>query len=201
MPTRFGETQRGFLAPTPQRQAAFVSAPVGGATVAGLLRNPRTLIRTWRFGASTMATLSELGGALPALGSSQKFGVRYGGAGVTTIGETFLGAMYLGGTPEANLPVPTFGFGVTAVPNTSSRLVYELNKSRPGEHTSRSGTPQTRKPIRGASAQGKSTRRSRRFAKRKPSRRLRVIPRRGKKCPPGYRYDAKRKMCIQTFKR
>lgn len=29
----------------------------------------------------------------------------------------------------------------------------------------------------------------------------RAIPRRGKRCPPGYRYDAKRKMCIQTFKR
>ena len=73
--------------------------------------------------------------------------------------------------------------------------------SRGGEHASSSGTPYAGTSRPGPSAQTKSTRQRRRSAKRKPARRMRAIPRKGKKCPPGYRYDVKRKMCIQTFKR
>ncbi len=101
------------MTPTPQRQAAFVGAAFVAAPVGAILRNPRNLIRSWKMGAATIQSWTELAGSLPALGSSHKFGVRYGGAGVTTIGETFLGNMYMGGTPEASLPIPTFGFWVS----------------------------------------------------------------------------------------
>lgn len=36
---------------------------------------------------------------------------------------------------------------------------------------------------------------------RKIKNKPRMVRRRGQRCPPGYRYDAKKKMCIQTFKR
>ena len=183
----------GVLTPTPGRQMQVVVGAFAVTGAAGLMRNPRNLVRSWKFGASTMASITELSGALPALGPSQKFGVRYGGAGVATIGSTAIGNMYMGGTPEADLPFPTFAFGLTAVPNTSSRLVYENNKSRPGQAKSVNTAVRMttmRKSMRRASAQKKARRR-----------RAKIIPRRGTRCPPGYRYDAKRKMCIQTFKR
>ncbi len=176
--------------------------------MAGLLRSPRNLIRTWKFGAATIQQWTELAGALPALGSSHKFGVRYGGVGMTTIGETALGGMYMGGMPEADLPIPTFGFGITAVPNTSSRLVYERNKSRPGEHTRRTsrvaGPLKTRKSIRGASA---PKRRSSTSSKkgRGSGARLRVSRghrlRKSRRTVPWCRLHNKRHYCRLTRKR
>ena len=199
MPTRFGETQRSSLTPTPQRQAAFVGTTLG-IGIAGRLP-PGIQARLLNLGVKTYAAAVAMGDSYPAFGPEQKFAVRYGGTGeVTTMGQAIpFTQMY--GPAAKYTPWPDIGFGLTAVPNTSSRWVYENNKSRPGEHRASSGTPNTRKTIRGASAQIKSTRRSRRFAKRKPARRLRAFPRKGRRCPPGYRYDPKRKMCIQIFKR
>jgi len=116
----------GRVSTQQRNQVLIAAALLVPGTLA--LRNPRNVLRAWKFGAATIEQWTELAGALPALGSSHKFGVRFGGAGMTTIGETYLGNMYMGGTPEAGLPIPTFGFGITAVPNTSSRWVYERNK-------------------------------------------------------------------------
>ncbi len=199
--TMFG----GRVTPTRRDQSVQAALLVGGGIFAsGLLRNPRTAVRAWKFGAATVQSATELAGALPALGSSQKFGVRFGSVGMTTIGDTFLGSMYMGGMPEANLPIPTFGLGITAVPNTSSRWVYEQNKSRPGEHTSRSGTPQTRKSIRGASAQKrKSTTSSKKG--RGSGARLRVSRgnrlRKSRRTVPWCRVHNKRHYCRLTRKR
>ena len=208
MPTRFGETQHQFLTPTPQRQTAFVGAAFTAAPIGGILRNPRSFVRSWRFGASTIQSVTELAGALPALGSSHKFGVRYGGAGVTTIGETALGAMYMGGMPEASLPIPTFGFGITAVPVTSSRLVYEQKKSRPGEHTRRTsrvaGPLKTGKSMPGASAQKRKSSTSSKKG-RGSGARLRVSRghrlRKSRRTVPWCRVHNKRHYCRLTRKR
>ena len=197
----------GKLTPTPTRQATFVGAAAGlaavGALPAGL--QVRLLTRTTHLYAGLVA----MGDAYPALGSSQKLGIRYGGTGeVTTLGRAIPITMMYGPLP-GKVPFPDFGFGLTAVPNTSSRWVYENNKSRPGEHTSRSGTPQTSKSILGASAQnqpGTSRKKprgmislaNRRGAPTSGRRRPRTVRYRKGGCPPGYRYDRRRKMCVLT---
>ena len=159
----------GTLTPTPGRQMKFVGGIYGGTGIAGLTRSPKTVYRTWQFGASTITSIGEMRGLLPALGTRHKLGLRYGGTGeVTSIGSTRIGHMYMGGMPEADLPIPTYGVGLTSVPVGSSRMMFEGKKvgidgkSRGGEHTSRSRTPeQARKSMRGPSAQ--RSKRSRRL--------------------------------------
>ncbi len=89
------------------------------------------------------------------------------------------------------------------------------NKSRGGEHTSRSRTPKTRKSIRGPSAHQKRSGLSSKSKSGQYIRRSRMTKRdaavstRGARtrttlfyrkggCPPGYRYDPRRKMCVRT---
>ncbi len=97
------------------------------------------------------------------------------------------------------------------------KRVYEKSRSnkesRAGEHTSRSsGTPETGKSMPGPSAhKGKrvakrtpARRRSRRTSSKPPApgrgvMRARLPYRKGG-CPPGYRYDRRRKMCVLTNK-
>ncbi len=88
--------------------------------------------------------------------------------------------------------------------------LYDASKSRPGEHTSRSGTPETGKSIPGASAQkGRSRPSSKKPGRRTPladrrgpatsrERRPRTVRYRKGGCPPGYRYDRRRRMCVLT---
>ena len=89
-------------------------------------------------------------------------------------------------------------------------VVYmEDYMSRGGEHTSRSGTPRAGTSTPGPSAQTKP-----RTSRKKPGRRAPLADRRGPAtsrerrprtvryrkggCPPGYRYDRRRKMCVRT---
>ena len=197
----------GRLTPTPRRQATFVGAAFGVAAF-GALR-PGLQVRLMTRATHVYAGLVAMGDAYPALGSKQKLGIRYGGTGeVTTLAKAIPFTQMYGAGPKYT-PFPDFGFGFTAVPNTSSRWVYERNKSRPGEHTSRSGTPQTSKSMLGASAQTKP-----RASRKKPGRRIPLADRRGPAtsrerrprtvryrkggCPPGYRYDRRRRMCVLT---
>ena len=198
----------GLLTPTPQRQAAFVGATLG-IGIAGRLP-PGIQARLLNYGVKTYAAAVAMGDSYPAFGPEQKFAVRYGGTGeVTTMGQAIpFTQMY--GPAAKYTPWPDIGFGLTAVPNTSSRWVYEMNKSRPGEHTSRSGTPETGKSIPGASAQkGRSGPSSKKPGRRIPladrrgpatsrERRPRTVRYRKGGCPPGYRYDRRRKMCVLT---
>ncbi len=163
-----------------ERNQTIVAASTfaGGSIAVGLFRNPRNVIRAWKFGASTLASATELKGVLPALGRRHKLAVRYGSAGTTTIGQTRLGNMYMGGMPEANLPIPTFGFGLTSVPNTGSRLVNESSSG------SRSFTTQTERVTsrggRGATTLSQRASRSVRPGKRR--RRCKSRNKSGKTC-------------------
>ncbi len=172
----YGRGQTGTAA-----RAIILTSVLGGPAL-GIFRNPRNVVRAWKVGASTLASFTELKGTLPALGPDHKLGIRFGSQEMSTLGEMHLIDPTM---PEASLPFPNFGFGFTAVPNTSSRLVYEAKKSRPGEHTGRTsrvaGPLQTGKSMPGASAK-KSTRRSRRS---KPARRMRAR----KWCRRHKRYD------------
>jgi len=158
MPTRFGETQHGFLTPTPQRQAAFVGTALTAGAVGALPAGIQA--RLLNLGVKSYAAVVAMGDAYPALGPNYKLGIRYGGTGeVTTLGRAIPITQMYGSLP-GKIPFPDFGFGLTAVPNTSSRWVYENNKSRPGEHRRRTscvaGPLQTDKSMSGASAFRKS---------------------------------------------
>ena len=74
-------------------------------------------------------------------------------------------------------------------------------ESRGGEHTSRSGTPSSGPSIPGPSAQkprGMISLVNRRGAPSRGRRRPRTVRYRKGGCPPGYRYDRRRKMCVLT---
>ena len=157
-PFHEGGRFEGMLTPTPQRQAAFVGATFGVAAVGALPAGIQ--VRLLNLGVKSYAAAVAMGDAYPALGSSHKFGVRYGGTGeVTTLARAIPVTQMYGSVPR-HVPFPDFGFGMTAVPNTSSRWVYENNKSRPGEHTRRTsrvaGPLKTSKSMLGASAPKKS---------------------------------------------
>ncbi len=205
MPTRFGETQHGFLTPTPQRQARFVGAALGVATVGAF--PPGIQVRLLNLGVKSYAAAVAMGDAYPALGRSHKFGIRYGGTGeVSTLAKAVPITQMYGPGPRYT-PWPDFGFGLTAVPNTSSRWVYENNKSRPGEHTrrtSRVAGPFTDKSMSGASApKGKSSTSPKKG--RGSGARLRVSRghrmRKSRRTVPWCRVHKKRHFCKFTRKR
>ena len=153
-----------------ERNQTIMAAAVLGGAYLGLRAPPGIQVRLLDLGVKAYAAFVAMGDAYPALGSSHKFGVRYGGTGeVTTLARAIPVTQMYGSVPR-HVPFPDFGFGLTAVPNTSSRWVYENNKSRPGEHirrTSRVAGPlQTSKSMLGASA---TTRK--RVAERAPARR------------------------------
>ena len=83
------------------------------------------------------------------------------------------------------------------------------DESRGGEHTSRSGTPRAGTSTPGPSAQikprtsrkkprGMISRANRRGAPTSGRRRPRTVRYRKGGCPPGYRYDRRRRMCVLT---
>ena len=171
----------------------------------GAFRNP---IRLYKYGGGLVAYVTDVRGILPALGPDHKVGIRYGGIGRKPFGEAYpLLSMYMLPHVEA-FPVPAFGLALTAVPNDSSRIIHETNKSRGGEHAIQSsGTPVAEPSISGLSAKksGQYIRRSRmtkgdaavtRGARTRT--RPKTVPYRKGGCPPGYRYDRRKKMCVRT---
>ena len=158
----------GLLTPTPRKQAAFVGVSLGLAATAAL---PLQLkVRAMGPITKAYAAMIALGDAYPAYRRDKMLAVRYGGTGeVTTLGRAIPITMMYGGT-ASKVPFPDLGFGLTAVPtgsfsqrfvNESQKIRLGESKSRGGEHTSRSGTPEARKSIRGPLAKRSYRRRKR----------------------------------------
>lgn len=138
----------GFLSPSKKRQAQVVAATLGiaggGAALGALSQRTRVKlgIHTYKVGVRAAYSYFALKPVLPAIRREKKIGFRFGSKGVMPLGAlTGPLGMYI--LPNMRrLPVPTFGFGFTAVPKEESRLPGS-SKSRGGEHTTSSGTPET----------------------------------------------------------
>lgn len=101
------------------------------------------------------------------------------------------------------------GIAMAPAPQGPLGTLGLIQLSTGGEHTSRSGTPYAGTTIPGSSAQNQS-----RVSRKKPGRRAPLADRRGPAisrerrprtvryrkggCPPGYRYDRRRRMCVLT---
>lgn len=138
----------GFLAPKKERQAqaaTVILGIAGGAAAIGAL-SQRTKVKlgvhTYKVGVRAAYSYFALRPVLPAIRREKKIGFRFGSKGVMPLGAlTGPLGMYI--LPHMRrLPVPTFGFGFTAVPKEESRLPGR-SRSRGGEHTTSSGTPET----------------------------------------------------------
>ncbi len=213
---------------------AFLGGIYAAVPVTAVVTNPRRLYGLYKYGSSAAATYYQITSLLPALGSEKKLGIRAGTEPTTKpLGEfpPYITSQY-GPDYMDRMPMLYPDIGVMAVPNDSSRWLWESKKkSTRVEHTSRSGTTITRKSMRGGSAlesRDKTTwagRKSRSRLSSKRSRRKyigagRVLPaamteasgersgrsrtpatlryRRGG-CPPGYRYDPRKRMCVRTY--
>ncbi len=229
--TRFGEhvIRPGLLTPTPRRQFGFVAGMYMALPVTALVTNPRRVYGLYKYGSSAAATYYQLTSLLPALGSEKKLGIRAGTEPTTKPLEEFPPYITSQYGPEYmdRMPMLYPDIGIMAVPNDSSRWIWESKKkSTRVEHTSRSGTTITRKSMRGGSALESRDRsswvsrktRSRPSSKRKSgqsrsrsertkasgersgrSRTPTTLRYRKGGCPPGYRYDSRRKMCVRTY--
>lgn len=121
----------GDLTPTLERQAAFVGLTLGAGAV---YARPGMAIRAYKFALPRYVAAVEMAKLGPGLkgdlgfGGGQQMGVRYGGTGeITTIGGAVPFTRMYG--PAHTLPFPDFGFGLTSVPEGSSRFYYEAGKS------------------------------------------------------------------------
>ncbi len=202
MPTRFGETQHGFLTPTLGRQAAFVGTALGAgvfrptvATGVFAARKVRTGAQIYR---KAVGPITSVMSAYSTVESVRL--LRRGGY------KPAYDVKYTPYDPYWLPPVPFFG----AIPLIRPRLDFGAEKiqSRPGEHTRRTsrvaGPLKTRKSIRGASApQRKSSTSSKKG--RGSGARLRVSRgnrlRKSRRTVPWCRVHKKRHYCRLTRKR
>ena len=173
-----------------------------GRVAGAIYRNPRAPVRIWQWGTKTLAASAALGPAYEAIGPEKRVAFRWGGTGGYERADQHWMTRWHPASygPAGRLRVPQTGWQFTAVPS-SEPVVRTPNKSRGVQVrtlTSRMGHQKGRASSSRPSATRKSQSQTRTRGKKN---RRKVIPRRGKRCPPGYRYDAKRKMCIQTFKR
>lgn len=141
----------------PQNQVAILAAMVAGPTgrVAGqgikaqgsrIIASDlpkKLLFHGYKHGVSAAYAYFALEPVLPIYKGDEKLGFRFGSKGVVPMSAFFWGPTGMYRLPYMHkVPVPTFGFGFTAVPETESRYP-SLSKSRGGEHTTSSGTPET----------------------------------------------------------
>ena len=138
----------GFLTPTKKRQTEFVGASLAiatGSVVLGSFTQQTRVklgIHTYKMGVRASYSYFALRPVLPALRREKKIGFRFGSKGVMPLGA-LTGPMGMYILPHMRrLPIPTFGFGFTAVPKEESRFPG-ITQSRGGEHTTSSGTPET----------------------------------------------------------
>lgn len=116
----------------------------GGVAVGALSQRTRVKlgIHGYKLGVRAAYSYFALKPVLPAIRGDKKIGFRFGARGVMPLGA-ITGPMGMYILPHMRrLPVPTFGFGFTAVPKEESRLPG-ITQSRGGEHTTSSGTPET----------------------------------------------------------
>ena len=104
----------------------------------------KALFHGYKHGVTAAYTYFALEPLTPVVNKDQKLGIRYGSKSVVPMSSFFMGPLGMYRLPYMHkVPVPTFGYGLTAVPKSESRLPGK-SKSRGGEHTTtRSGTPET----------------------------------------------------------
>ena len=135
IPSKMGpalpHVRSGRLTPTPERQAAFLALSIGAGA---FYARPGMALRAYKFALPRYVAAVEMAKLGPGLkgdlgfGGGQQMGVRYGGTGeMTTIGRAIPFTRMYG--PAHTLPVPDFGFGLTSVPEDSSRFYHEAGKS------------------------------------------------------------------------
>ncbi len=208
MPTRFGETQRSVFTPTPGKQVAVLGTLVllGAAIPQMTAQTGIFALQQAKKGASfhrkVVGPVTSVMSAYSAVDAFRK--IRKGGHRLAFT------VKYEPWDPKWVPPFPYLG----QIPLIRPRLdigtePYEQTLSRGGEHTSRSGTPGAGTSTPGPSAQTKPG-----TSRKKPGRRVPLADRRGPAtsrerrprtvryrkggCPPGYRYDRRRRMCVLT---
>ena len=103
----------------------------------------KVALATYKHGVPWVVRYYALKPAFPAIRGDRKLGIRFGSDRVMPLGM-FGGPLGMYVTPSLRkLPVPIFGFGFTAVKNDESFWPTQQFKSRGGEHTTSSGTPET----------------------------------------------------------
>lgn len=124
-----------------------IASTIGGGG-AGLVRRFPTLFRkiglqAYKHGVPAFVNYLALKPAIPAIRGDRKVGIRFGADKFIPMG-TLSGPLGMYVLPSLRrLPVPIFGFGLTAVPNDQSRLPGMRSKSRGGEDVTSTGTPRS----------------------------------------------------------
>lgn len=124
-----------------------IASTLGGGG-AGLVRRFPTLfrkigLRVYKHGVPAFVNYLALKPALPAIRGDRKVGLRFGADKVIPLRAIgFPLNMYVAPSMRS-LPVPIFGFGLTAVPNEQSRLPRIRSQSRGGEDATSTGTPRS----------------------------------------------------------
>ena len=122
-----GTTSRMDLvvAPTSKRQMALVGALYGAGIVS---TSPALTYRAYGLASRAVAKAAFIGPVLPALGPKAKVAVRWGGTGEFVRMDQHHMLRYYTTPATRGLPLPQFGWGLTAVPVGSTRLPYEMRK-------------------------------------------------------------------------
>ncbi len=145
----------GILTPTPRRQLQFLGGALSLIPIAGLASRPKTAYNLYTYVSPVVASYYKLKAVWPALGPTKKVGIRIGSEPSTrTLGSMgpIIRGQY-GPDYMDRVPFPYPDIGIMAVPNSSSRMIWESKKqSKGGQDTSRTGSPKARKSIRGPSA-------------------------------------------------
>lgn len=126
-------------------------------------------------------TIKDVGpGVAGELGfGDQQIGIDHG-TDTRPLGEVPLIGDQLAGMPEENVPVPWYEVQLSSVPKSESRTVRSKSSQQIGALAVSTYT--------GSVAQKKQNK----FRTIK----TKMIPRKGSRCPNGYRYDYKKKMCV-----
>lgn len=131
-----------------QTFASLVRAPILAARmpkVPKIAFTRKTKVRMYlyahRLGVKAAYYYTALQPVLPAVTREKKIGFRFGGVGVMPLGALpFPFSMYI--TPSTrSLPIPTFGFGFTAVPLGESRLPFSESRGSSSQSYQQNGGP------------------------------------------------------------
>ncbi len=142
-------------------QTTFGDIVTGAQTFASLVRAPilatrmpkvpkiafpqqtkvKISLHAYRLGVKATYYYAALSPVLPAVTRKKKIGFRFGGVGVMPLGAfPFPISMYI--TPSTrSLPIPTFGFGFTAVPVGESRLPFSESRGSSSQSYQQNGGP------------------------------------------------------------
>lgn len=115
---------------------------VGSRIVARDLHK-KAVFHGYKHGVSAAYAYFALEPLTPIFRDDKKLGIRYGSKNVVPMSTLFMGPLGMYRLPYMHkVPVPTFGYGFTAVPKSQSRLPGR-SKSRGGEDATSTGTPRS----------------------------------------------------------